>query len=66
MSFDYITQCYGLRFHRGQRVVCGDRKKTGTVTSATHHVHVRLDGQKHTLPYHPSDVKPIEENGDGT
>lgn len=65
MSFDYIRNYYGLDFKRGQRVLA--LGKPGTVTSADHHVHVRLDTLKHANPYHPSDVKPIaQENGDGS
>lgn len=65
MSFEYIAKRYGKRFHRGQRVVCGERELKGAVTSATHHVFVRLDGNRQPLPYHPSEVNP-EEVGDGT
>lgn len=56
MSFDYIERAYGLRFHRGQRVIA--LGKPGVVTTADHHVHVRVDGMKHARPYHPTDVEP--------
>lgn len=39
--------------------------KPGTVTSATQYVFVRLDGEKHSRPYHPGDVteRPTEDEG---
>jgi hypothetical protein len=55
-QFDYIAKTYGKTFKRGQKVVA--LGKPGTVTSATHYVMVRLDGQKATHPYHPDDVNP--------
>lgn len=62
MSFDYIHQTYGVRFRRGQRVACGENRVMGTVTKATHYVHVRADGHRHAERWHPSDVVPVEEH----
>lgn len=56
MSFEYIKSYYGLEFKRGQQVLA--LGKPGKVTSATNHVNVRLDGDKHARPYHPTDVVP--------
>lgn len=65
MSFDYIERAYGWRFHRGQAVYVGsskDKLKAGVVMSATHYVHVRVNGEKHADNYHPSDVYDKEEH----
>ncbi len=53
-QFDYIAKTYGKTFKRGQRVLAVG--KPGVVTGATHYVDVRLDGMKHSNPYHPDDV----------
>lgn len=57
MSFDYVNRYYGRSFHKGQVVMA--LGKPGVVVKADHHVHVRLDGMKHTVPYHPTDVEPV-------
>jgi hypothetical protein len=54
-QFDYIRNAYGLNVGKGTRVTVGG--KLGTVTGATHHVLVRVDGERHAEPWHPSDVK---------
>jgi len=57
MSFEYILNHYKKSLRRGQRVrVFG---MLGVVTSATNHVYVRVDGQRHASPYHPDDVTPL-------
>jgi len=63
MSFEWIEKNYGLRFARGQLVLAGEGSsaKAGTVTSASNYVHVRLDGWRHSVPFHPTDVKPIAD-----
>lgn len=53
-QFDYVRQYYGVPAKRGARVQC--EGASGTVTSATHYVFVRLDGQRHPRPYHPLDL----------
>lgn len=59
MSFKYIEQAYGVRYKRGQRVL--GLGQPGRVTRATHYLYVRLDGMRHSVPFHPTDVKPIKE-----
>lgn len=62
MSLDYVRDHYSMPWlKRGLAVLA--LGKPGTVTDATHYVFVRLDGQKHSRPYHPSDVKPAVESG---
>lgn len=53
-QFDYVRDNYGLNVGKGTRVKVGG--KIGTVTGATHHVMVRVDGERHPGPWHPSDV----------
>ena len=53
-EFDYIRNTYGLNLGKGTRVMVGG--KPGTVTGATHHVLVKVDGERHAFPWHPSDV----------
>lgn len=57
MSMDYVRRTYGVDVKRGQRVsfVTGDRRQFGTVTGASHYVHVRFDGQRHSENIHPTD-----------
>ena len=55
MSFDYVRKTYGVPAARGVRVLYGERR--GVITSATHYVHVRLDGEKFSRPYHPTDLR---------
>lgn len=59
MSFDYIANTYGLKLKKGQVVTA--LGKLGVVTKATHHVWVRLSEEKVANPYHPSDVKVLNE-----
>ena len=63
MTFDYVNKTYGVKASRGSRVKTPDGK-TGTITRASvFYVHVRLDGKKFSIPYHPTDLKylPKEE-----
>lgn len=54
MSFDYIERTYGVKAKRGQRVVAYG--KPGVVTGTEgQYLTIRLDGQKHSNPYHPTD-----------
>lgn len=55
MSFKYIQSYYGITLKRGGRVVDKDGRE-GVITSATHYVHVRLDGNNRALSYHPDDL----------
>lgn len=54
-SLDYVNRTYQKNFKRGTRVLA--LGKPGVVTRGTHHVYVRLDGEKRAEPYHPNDVK---------
>lgn len=55
MSFDYIRRHYSVPAKRGMRVAWETKEGTrlGTITSATHYVHVRFDDSKHAVPLHP-------------
>ena len=56
MSLEYIREYYGVPAKRGEPVAY--RGTPGVVTGASGpHVNVRLDGQKHSLPYHPTDLE---------
>lgn len=62
MSYEYIRKTYGVEFEVGQRVQSKDGKYRGTVVSNTnrqeHYAYVRIDGRKHSDPFHPMDLKP--------
>ncbi len=58
---DYIRQHYGLDLKKGQHVLCGDKRVRGVVTGADNHVHVKLEGEKHSDPWHPSDIHVYED-----
>lgn len=62
MSLKYISEHYGVPAKRNEPVEYEGRK--GVVTGASGpHVLVKLDGDKHALPYHPTDLKwPNMEN----
>lgn len=57
MSFSCLRSHYGVSARRGARVSwdSGRGVRHGTITRATHHVHVRFDGDKHSVPIHPKD-----------
>ena len=63
MSFEYIEAVYGIRFKRGQRVFANG--KPGVVTSATHRVRVRLNGERVPRVFHPADVDVMEQEKEG-
>jgi hypothetical protein len=59
VSFDWIRKNYGVPAKKGGRVeYTGDAAgapKLGTITGAEGgHVMIKLDGQKNSLPYHPT------------
>lgn len=57
MSFDYIRKYYGVMPKRGGRVkyTGSGREEYGTIVSASgSHLNIRLDGIKHTMPFHPT------------
>jgi hypothetical protein len=56
MSLQYIREYYGVPAKRGEPVRYNG--KPGRVTgSSGPHVRVRLAGQKHSRPYHPTDLE---------
>lgn len=57
MSFSYLRSHYGVSARRGGRVSLdsGSGMRHGTITRATHHIHVRFDGDKRAVPIHPTD-----------
>lgn len=58
MGFDYIRRFYGVAAKRGGRVEVRQQNGAvflGTITRATHHVFIRVDGVSHSRPYHPTD-----------
>lgn len=57
MSLAYVRKAYGVPAKRGGRVsYTGEgRAELGTITGARGgHLRVRLDGIKHSLPFHPT------------
>lgn len=54
---EYIKERWGLSVKRGMRIVT-ERGYQGTVTHMSgSYVHIRLDGERVSLPYHPTSVK---------
>lgn len=54
--YDYVRRYYNVPAYIGVRVRVGD--KEGVIVKATgsqQYVYIRLDGQKHANPYHPTD-----------
>jgi hypothetical protein len=52
MSLDYIRKYYSVPARRGGRVAyTGERTICGARGS---HLSIRLDGCKHTMPFHPT------------
>lgn len=57
MSFDYIRSAYNVPAKLGGRVryTGGIAAQLGTITGASGgHLSIRLDGQKHANPFHPT------------
>ena len=57
MTLAYIRKAYGVPAKRGGRVeYTGEgRSEFGTIAGARGaHLSIRLDGVKHTLPFHPT------------
>jgi len=57
MSMEYIRNYYKVPARQGGRVCYsgGPEARLGTIVSASGgHLNIRLDGQRHTLPYHPT------------
>lgn len=54
--YDYVRRYYNVPAYIGVRVKVGG--KEGVIVKASgsqQYVHIRLDGQKHANPYHPTD-----------
>ena len=54
--YDYVRRYYAVPAYIGVRVKVGS--KEGVLVSARgqeQYVHIRLDGQTHSNPYHPTD-----------
>jgi len=55
VSLEYIRDYYRVPAKKGKIVIY--KGKFGIITGARGpHVKVRLDGEKHAKPYHPSDL----------
>lgn len=57
MSIDWIRRQYGVPAKKGGRVeyAGGSEPQMGTICGADGgHLTIRLDGMKHTMPYHPT------------
>jgi len=57
MSMDYIRNYYGVPAQRGGRVryTGGRHPQLGTITgSEGQYLTIQLDGQRHSMPYHPT------------
>lgn len=56
--YEYARSQYGVPAYIGVKVSLG--KKQGVIVSARsqlHYVHVRFDGQKHSVPVHPAELE---------
>lgn len=52
MGLRYVRDRYRVPARRGGRVWIDGR--VGTITSASHHIRVRFDGERHSTPCHPT------------
>lgn len=65
--FEYVNTHYAKSLKKGSIVSVPRtdpgkpaRRVLGVATKATMHVYVRVDGEKHAMPYHPNDVEQAE------
>jgi hypothetical protein len=68
MSLDYIRRIYAVPAKRGGRVeYTGEgHPELGTICGASGaHLSIRLDGKKHTMPFHPTWKLRYLSAGDG-
>lgn len=67
MSLEYIRKTYGVPARRGGRIEYNNngRVEFGTIVGASGaHLSIRLDGMKHTLPFHPTwSLKYMDSDG---
>lgn len=62
MAQEYIQERWGITVKRGMRIVT-PQGQYGTVKHlAGSYVHIRLDGETTTLPYHPTSITYLEKN----
>ena len=57
MSIEWVRKTYRVPAKRGGRVECMGEKtpQLGTICGASGgHLSIRLDGVKHTMPFHPT------------
>jgi len=57
VSMSYVRKTYGVPAKRGARILFGrpGHERGGVITGASHYVFVRFDGDKHSVPVHPTD-----------
>ena len=58
--FDYIRERYQMPWLKRGAIVRVMTGELGTVTTADTYVHVRLEGKRRAVPYHPSDVEKVK------
>jgi hypothetical protein len=60
MAYDYVRRTYSVDPVIGQRVTHTVTNKSGIIAredkSQGHYVQVRFDGQRHSLPCHPTEL----------
>lgn len=65
--FEYVRRAYGVPAGRGRRVrirYSASEIREGSITSATHYIYVRLDGEKRPKPFHPTwEVQYLDADG---
>lgn len=61
MTYDYVKRTYGVDPEPGQAVTHTVTGKGGVIArenkGQSHYVQVRFDGQRHTLPCHPTELE---------
>ena len=62
MSLKYIRDYYRVPAHRGAIVMV--EGKRGKVTSASHHLRIRFDGDNLSTGFHPKDERIVWVNND--
>lgn len=61
-QFEYVRERYGKNVGRGTRVQVLENgvPRFGIVTGADRYIHVQIDGQGFSEPWHPDDVEVTE------
>ena len=64
MAYDYIKRMYGVQPVIGNRVRHTVTNREGVISredkNQGHYVQVKFDGQKHSLPCHPDELRYLE------